>query len=601
MKKTFLFAIVFLILFVGCVDLTGVGNQDAEKLVEVEKVDEVEVENEAGDRDEGELMEVDDQNLPEDIEKTSEEKVPELSDFKDWGLLGHNYYRDENYVYYTNPEYNRFDTLILSNVDSETVEVINEACIKDAERVYCDMLRVYFHLDEYEMKVLPEADSATFQVFDDPDYARDENYVYINAYDGGSSRTENFEIAAGVDADTFELLEYGYFKDENRVYHNGFRGYTLEKNLKILKEVDAGTVEIVSPHCLKDANQVYCDVPYNKEEVEIEMETVKGADPASFKGYYYENYFSDKDQVFCNEYEKGIKIVVLEEADVATFKVIDRTWAEDAEYEFEGCEAVKKKVEVEPLSFSEVGADEIRDLLNWNYLEINENEDWMVVIRYSNLEAQRETFPMLLKNKKTGQFYVANRSVWDADFDEEGNIVAGVMFFDVNKKNVDSLADLLRVDEEKIMASAKNYHDMSGVDSVNALVRITLPEMKVEYLSYLGGEEVSVEGDKVVFTNYGESTDFSIYQKWSNYMDYCERAGEENCDPQGLWEGLDNIEVKIREVSLADLSEIKSYQLEKFGEIKAQKEYEYFDIYSNLDEDQRQEQLEEAMALFGAF
>ncbi|SRR3989339_53805 len=166
-----------------------------------------------------------------------------------------------------------------------------------------------------------------FEYFENKDYATDGKNIYINVYDGGSSWIENYQIAKNIDKDSFQLLSTGYnsyFKDKNGVYYNTFSTYeNLDDNIKFLKNINPETIKIASYHCITDKNGVYCDTPYDKIEKNIDMKKVLEADQETFVSLGKEEiYFKDKNNVFCNKYQKGINIQKLDNADVESFSIV---------------------------------------------------------------------------------------------------------------------------------------------------------------------------------------------------------------------------------------------------------------------------------------
>ncbi len=150
------------------------------------------------------------------------------------------------------------------------------------------------------------------------DYCID-NYgrLYINAYDGASSRIENYQNASelGIDAESFALLGNGYFRDDNFVYYNALTTLSLENNIKILEGIDPYTAASISTHCISDINAVYCDIPYLYPEKNITLKKVEGAEPYSFvlvPNTEYEKFFMDNNNRFENVVEKGIDVRMVE-------------------------------------------------------------------------------------------------------------------------------------------------------------------------------------------------------------------------------------------------------------------------------------------------
>ena len=173
-----------------------------------------------------------------------------------------------------------------------------------------------------------------FKYYLNTDYATDGRNIYINAYDGGSTKLENYQIAKEVDYRTFQLLDFDwgrFFKDKNNVYYNRLRYLELEDNLMVLENIDPGSVGYVSAHCLKDKNGVYCQLLEMTTDKNINMQIIEGADPETFVALgEHEKYFKDKDNIYCNQFEKGINIKKLGNVDINSFEIIADSLDNDA-------------------------------------------------------------------------------------------------------------------------------------------------------------------------------------------------------------------------------------------------------------------------------
>lgn len=181
--------------------------------------------------------------------------------------------------------------------------------------------------------------------FANPNYASDGNNLYINPQDAGSGWSENYQIVKNVDLKTFELIDGAQgilFKDKNTLYININKAYSLKDSLRAITNADKDTVVAVSAYCIKDKNRVYCDDVSLKKERQVAMHIVNDADPATFeKITEQENYFKDKNNIFCNQGDRGMIVEKLEGADVNTFSIVPRSteyFAKDKNNVFRLCD-----------------------------------------------------------------------------------------------------------------------------------------------------------------------------------------------------------------------------------------------------------------------
>ncbi len=89
----------------------------------------------------------------------------------------------------------------LPAVDKSTFKPLSSTIAKDHQHIFSQHTRI-----------LPEADTASFELLEDTDFARDNMHVYY------LSTNEPFVIQ-GADPATFQVLDRGYLKDKNYVYH----------------------------------------------------------------------------------------------------------------------------------------------------------------------------------------------------------------------------------------------------------------------------------------------------------------------------------------------------------------------------------------------
>lgn len=90
---------------------------------------------------------------------------------------------------------------VLKDVDFASFQPLSDFLGKDKQ-----------HIFKNTQVILSEADADTFQLLPDRDFGRDKNRVYYLA-------TLNPFAIEGADPDSFEVLDRGYLKDKNHVYH----------------------------------------------------------------------------------------------------------------------------------------------------------------------------------------------------------------------------------------------------------------------------------------------------------------------------------------------------------------------------------------------
>ncbi|MFC3679232.1 DKNYY domain-containing protein [Bacterioplanoides pacificum] len=89
----------------------------------------------------------------------------------------------------------------LPDADADSFTVLNDYTAKDAR-----------HIFYHETLVLPEADSASFELIEDVDhYGKDNNAVYDMLY-------QHSGVIEGADPATLQVLGRGYLRDQNHIY-----------------------------------------------------------------------------------------------------------------------------------------------------------------------------------------------------------------------------------------------------------------------------------------------------------------------------------------------------------------------------------------------
>ncbi|WP_444996200.1 DKNYY domain-containing protein [Aliikangiella sp. IMCC44359] len=128
----------------------------------------------------------------------------------------------------------------LPSVDRKTFQPLSDFIAKDNQQIFYK-----------EKQILAQADAATFELFDDHDFARDQTKVYYISAD------PPFEIE-GVDPDSFEIFDRGYVRDSQNVYY--VHQYERIEKLK----VDAASFEVTdydeaTQSTARDINHYYYD------------------------------------------------------------------------------------------------------------------------------------------------------------------------------------------------------------------------------------------------------------------------------------------------------------------------------------------------------
>lgn len=182
---------------------------------------------------------------------------------------------------------------IVSSLDTDSFEVVSDYFSKDKGGVY-------LHQFDAPLKKLPIDPDDLMAIA--PDIIRDSSQVYI--FVGGktglinipfrdSSKIQSFAQRdllriddviyyqgvpmEGADAETFEIIDGGHFKDKNKVFFWG----------ELIEEADVNTFEIVKYQYAKDKDHVF-----------FESELIENADPASFRYNESKYRFEDKNNTY---------------------------------------------------------------------------------------------------------------------------------------------------------------------------------------------------------------------------------------------------------------------------------------------------------------
>ena len=114
-----------------------------------------------------------------------------------------------------------FQQHYLPDADADSFTVLNDYTAKDAR-----------HIFYHETVVLPEADSASFELIEDVDhYGKDNNAVYDILY-------QHSGVIEGADPATLQVLGRGYLRDQKRIYYRSNYQPT-----EVLAGADAATFE----------------------------------------------------------------------------------------------------------------------------------------------------------------------------------------------------------------------------------------------------------------------------------------------------------------------------------------------------------------------
>ncbi len=207
-------------------------------------------------------------------------------------------------------------------VGGEAIEKADPGTFKILENLYArDKDRVFF-----DFRPIEDSDPASFRKLDRagggfsiggwPAYLyRDKNHVYLNgkiqegidadtirAVGADYSKDRNrvyhqFRPLEGADAETFGAVAYGAFRDRHRLYDDGG---------KTIPDVDGASFTLLKNGFAKDKDRVYYWRKLDGIYTRHALETVPGADPATFDVVYLENkkkqkqseYARDATQVF---------------------------------------------------------------------------------------------------------------------------------------------------------------------------------------------------------------------------------------------------------------------------------------------------------------
>lgn len=147
----------------------------------------------------------------------------------------------------------------------------------------------------------------------------DNNYVYKQLYDPGSSDYNQYVILKEAAAKSFKPVKDNYYRDSFNFFYDIGAGY------KIVRNVDSKSLKVLSTHYLKDKNYIY----FSQLDRQDQVIKVPGFDVETFKVIQneqnHEQYFSDKNGVYFSEELGGLNVSnsKINLADINTFEVLD--------------------------------------------------------------------------------------------------------------------------------------------------------------------------------------------------------------------------------------------------------------------------------------
>ncbi|WKZ30874.1 MAG: DKNYY domain-containing protein [Candidatus Dojkabacteria bacterium] len=211
--------------------------------------------------------------------------VVEEADAESFTNLYWNYYKDNTNLYYDTGE----NLSIVDQINLESVEVLSASYIKDKNGVYY----VSFSDGEVDIRPIPGFDTATFAVVQNQHniqtYFKDRNGVY---YFGSQEAdlTPSETVISEADVDTFIVLNtYLLAKDKSHVYYEGI----------VVPSVDAEAFEELGGGYYRDRSNVYT-TGMNRAD----FEPLDDSDPCTFEllGYTsdsnWSGYAKDENQVY---------------------------------------------------------------------------------------------------------------------------------------------------------------------------------------------------------------------------------------------------------------------------------------------------------------
>ena len=216
-----------------------------------------------------------------------------------------------------------------------------------------------------------------------------------------------------------------------------------------------------------------------------------------------------------------------------------------------------------PLSLREIDISEVENYVlsgydyNYTYARIFEDEKFKIVFLASDDSGEIIPSRMILKNKKSNIYYIANKPIWDAGLSIDGKylFVSWKEYLANNEGKEDisqsqKFAKFIKMPLEKIQKHYWGSNNSCGFcPIVTTLARISLTSMHIEQLPYFGGEEINISENEVIFTQYAAA----------NRIEYCWwEVGHESCK---------NLEIPTITLHVNTLNKIKTSTVGEMGSI----------------------------------
>ncbi len=173
------------------------------------------------------------------------------------------------------------------------------------------------------------------------------------------------------------------------------------------------------------------------------------------------------------------------------------------------------------LSFFEVPKEELLEKTFWYTWDIQYNDRYTALVLANIFEEFRDYDYLYIKDRQSKKFYRSSQPVSEVAFSNTGEDIYFAAFtpyvvneycikdgheahnWFINKKQR-VFAQYLKttVDRMDAFRIENNGERGCSVNDLPRLTRVHLPTMKVEHLQYFGGEEVFVEDNRLIFTQY---------------------------------------------------------------------------------------------------
>lgn len=232
-------------------------------------------------------------------------KESKILDLKTLKILNENYLKDKNWIYYIGfcqrgEVFDRKNSPIihhLKEADPKTFEIKNNKKI------------LHHDAEIYQIHLSFEGTEVYFE------YAQDKNHVYSNGL-----------VISWANPKTYHALPYGIFaKDEDQIFFRNW--YESSAPEHALWGVDAKSFEILDWWYARDKNHVYAIYNcWGGSGRETCIERIEKADPKSFKVYRWENESLDaydKNALYLKSWQR------VEGGDLESFEEVGECYAKD--------------------------------------------------------------------------------------------------------------------------------------------------------------------------------------------------------------------------------------------------------------------------------